>query len=83
MQKKHSPLATLFTIILLDMLGLGALGDAAAPQVPQEVSDLLAARETARAERDFASADALRDAISALGFELRDGPDGPEVYRAP
>jgi len=68
---------------LLDMLGLGGLGDAAAPEVPQEVLDLLAARETARAERDFASADGLRDAILALGFELRDGPDGPEVYRAP
>jgi len=68
---------------LLDMLGLGGLGDAAAPEVPHEVLDLLAARETARAERDFANADGLRDAILALGFELRDGPDGPEVYRAP
>ena len=27
-------------------------------------------------------ADALRDAIVAAGFELRDGPDGPEVVPA-
>ena len=33
------------------------------------------------AARDFARADALRDEILANGFELRDGPDGPEVYR--
>ena len=51
--------------------------------VPQAVLDLLAARQAARAERDFAAADALRDAILAQGYELRDGPDGPEVYPAP
>ncbi len=68
---------------LLDMLGLGGLGDAAGADVPQEVLDLLAARQAARAERDFAAADALRDAILAQGYELRDGPDGPEVYAAP
>jgi cysteinyl-tRNA synthetase len=46
------------------------------------VRDLLRRREEARATRDFAEADALRDAIVAQGFELRDGPDGPEVIRA-
>jgi cysteinyl-tRNA synthetase len=64
------------------MLGLGGLGESTPGDTPQEVLDLLEARETARADRDFARADALRDEISALGFELRDGPDGPEVYRA-
>ena len=67
---------------LLDMLGLGGLGEGASGDVPQEVRDLLEARQAARADRDFARADALRDEILALGFELRDGPDGPEVYRA-
>jgi len=65
---------------LLDMLGLAGLGDPAGGDAPQEVLDLLAAREAARVGRDFASADALRDQILAYGFELRDGPDGPEVY---
>jgi cysteinyl-tRNA synthetase len=67
---------------LLDMLGLGGLGDDASADTPQEVLDLLDARQAARADRDFARADALRDEILGLGFELRDGPDGPEVYRA-
>jgi cysteinyl-tRNA synthetase len=65
---------------LLDMLGLAGLGDPVGANAPQEVLDLLAAREAARAGRDFAAADALRDQILAHGFELRDGPDGPEVY---
>jgi cysteinyl-tRNA synthetase len=67
---------------LLDMLGLGGLGESTSGDTPQEVLDLLDARQAARADRDFARADALRDEILGLGFELRDGPDGPEVYRA-
>jgi cysteinyl-tRNA synthetase len=68
---------------LLDMLGLAGLASAdARDDVPDEVHDLLRRREEARAARDFAEADALRDAIVAQGFELRDGPDGPEVIRA-
>lgn len=68
---------------LLDMLGLAGLAAVDARNgVPDEVRDLLRRREDARAARDFAEADALRDAIVAQGFELRDGPDGPEAIRA-
>lgn len=68
---------------LLDMLGLAGLaaGDDDGG-VPDEVLDMVRRREEARAARDFAEADALRDAIIAAGFELRDGPDGPEVVPA-
>jgi cysteinyl-tRNA synthetase len=64
---------------MLDVFGLAGLakGEAA---VPEEVMDLLAEREAARAERDFARADEARDRILALGFELRDTPEGPQVY---
>ena len=37
------------------------------------------AREQARAARDYAEADRLRDEICAHGWEVRDGPDGPEL----
>ena len=30
-------------------------------------------------ERDFAAADRLRDEIAALGWEVRDGPNGFEL----
>jgi cysteinyl-tRNA synthetase len=36
-------------------------------------------REAARAERDWALADTLRDRLRELGWEVRDGPDGPEL----
>jgi cysteinyl-tRNA synthetase len=47
--------------------------------VPEAVTALLAARTRARSERDFARADAIRAEISALGWEVIDGPDGSTV----
>ena len=50
---------------------------------PREAGDeaqaLLQAREAARAARDFAEADRLRDELRASGWEVRDGPSGPEL----
>jgi cysteinyl-tRNA synthetase len=43
---------------------------------PAAVVDLAEQRQTARAAKDFAEADRLRDAILALGWEVRDEPDG-------
>ncbi len=41
------------------------------------VSGLLEQRARARAEKDFATADAIRDQIKAAGVEVEDTPDGP------
>jgi cysteinyl-tRNA synthetase len=41
-----------------------------------KVGALLAERQTARAERDFARADAIRDQILAMGIEIMDSPEG-------
>jgi cysteinyl-tRNA synthetase len=43
---------------------------------------LLAEREEARAARDFATADARRDELAALGWQVRDTPDGPRLVRS-
>jgi cysteinyl-tRNA synthetase len=66
---------------MLDVLGLGEIGAAAPPEaeVPAEVLQLAQAREGARAERDFARADALRAAIRDHGFEVTDTPEGPRL----
>ncbi|MCS2608508.1 cysteine--tRNA ligase [Halomonas dongshanensis] len=40
---------------------------------------LLAAREQARQKRDFAKADALRDELAALGFDIQDGASGSKL----
>jgi len=43
---------------------------------PAEIDRLIRARSTARAERDFAAADAIRSQLDALGIELEDGANG-------
>jgi cysteinyl-tRNA synthetase len=43
------------------------------------VDALLAARATARAERDWARADAVRDGLAALGVRVEDTPAGARV----
>jgi cysteinyl-tRNA synthetase len=64
---------------LLDVLGLGGIDRGPATAVPEEVAELLARRQEARAARDFAGADALRDRIRALGWAITDTPEGPRV----
>jgi cysteinyl-tRNA synthetase len=41
------------------------------------VGGLLERRAEARANKDFAAADAIRDQIKAAGIEIEDTPDGP------
>jgi cysteinyl-tRNA synthetase len=41
------------------------------------VSALLEQREKARADRDYASADAIRDRLAEAGVEVSDSPEGP------
>jgi cysteinyl-tRNA synthetase len=66
---------------LHEMLGvLGLENLLAAPALaPADVEELAQRRELARAERDFAAADRLRDEIAALGWEVRDGQAGFEL----
>jgi cysteinyl-tRNA synthetase len=68
---------------MLWCLGLDGLLDApAGSDVPDaDASRLLAEREQARAARDFATADARRDELAALGWQVRDTPEGPRLVR--
>jgi len=67
---------------MLTVLGLENLLEASDVQAPAEVAELADARERARAARDYAEADRLREEIRAQGWEVRDGPDGPELLPA-
>jgi cysteinyl-tRNA synthetase len=67
---------------MLSVLGLDNLLDVGEAQAPAEVVELRDARERARAARDYAEADRLREQIRAQGWEVRDGPDGPELLPA-
>jgi cysteinyl-tRNA synthetase len=67
-----------------EALGLGL--DAwrpAAHDVPETVRALIDARQQARAERRWADADALRAAIEAAGFTVRDTAAGPVAEPVP
>jgi cysteinyl-tRNA synthetase len=67
---------------MLGVLALDNLLDAPIADAPAEVVELADARERARAARDYAEADRLREVIKAHGWEVRDGPDGPELLPA-
>jgi cyanophycinase-like exopeptidase len=54
------------------MVRLGQLASDAHEAVPTLVDSVRAAREKARAARDFAMADALRDALTGAGFTVQD-----------
>jgi cysteinyl-tRNA synthetase len=59
--------------------GSGGGDDAAlAAAVDALVAGLLAERNEARAAKDFARADAIRDQIKAAGIEVEDTPTGPK-----
>jgi len=62
----------------------GALGvlEKPAETVPDEIQSLLDERQAARAAKDWAQSDALRDKIAALGWTVKDTPKGQAVTKA-
>ena len=63
------------------LLASQGLAGADAP-LPPGAQDLLDRRAAARTARDFATSDALRDELAAMGVEVRDTPDGQTVRQA-
>ncbi len=58
-----------------DVLGLPFGGTPR--EMPAEAQRILEDRELARAAKDYATADALREKLTALGFVIQDTKDGP------
>jgi cysteinyl-tRNA synthetase len=65
---------------LLPLLGLDSLlmEEEAAPA---EAEELMAEREQARAAKDFERADAIRDRLAGMGWEVRDEAGGARLVR--
>jgi cysteinyl-tRNA synthetase len=65
---------------------LGVFGDEPAADdaidAPAELQELLARRTRAKADKDWAQADALRDQIAAAGFKIVDTPAGARLERS-
>jgi cysteinyl-tRNA synthetase len=68
---------------LREMLAILGLESLAEPEegAGEEAERLLAERERARAERDFERADALREELAGLGWEVRDSAGGARLVR--
>jgi cysteinyl-tRNA synthetase len=60
---------------------LGLLYNRKGQEIPADIIELAEKRRQARESRDFASADALRDEISARGYLLEDTPAGPKISK--
>lgn len=58
---------------------LDRIGEAAA--LPPEIQEKVAARETARREKNWALSDQLRDELQALGYVVQDGKEGMKVFK--
>jgi cysteinyl-tRNA synthetase len=65
--------------VLAAALGLALRGEAS--EIDEASAELVSARDTARRERDFARADALRDELVALGWTVEDTPSGTAIRR--
>jgi cysteinyl-tRNA synthetase len=62
-------------VLGLDLDGVWE-GPAAEDGIPAKIQERLDARTAARAARDYATSDAIRDELAASGWDVLDGPEG-------
>ena len=67
---------------MLELLGLGSVAGVESGADPAAEA-LMVEREKARAAKDFERADAIREELAALGWEVRDSSDGPRLVPKP
>jgi cysteinyl-tRNA synthetase len=79
-KRRDEPVGRADLVEMLSMLGLQNLA-AHGSEAGAEEQELLEEREAARAARNYAEADSLRDELRARGWEVRDGAEGPELVR--
>jgi cysteinyl-tRNA synthetase len=68
---------------ILDALGLTlpAIEEASATDIPTDIAELAERRWQAKQNKDWAASDALRDELSALGWTIKDTPDGYDLVQ--
>ncbi|HEU5063181.1 MAG TPA: cysteine--tRNA ligase [Solirubrobacterales bacterium] len=65
---------------MLELVGLSSLTQPdEGAETDERAQKLMLEREEARAARDFERADALRDELAELGWEVRDSAEGPSL----
>lgn len=71
-----------YALSMLSELG-GVLGllNKSDEGVPAEVQSLLDERQTARAEKNWAKSDEIRDTLKEMGYAVKDTPKGQQISR--
>ncbi|HXR32006.1 MAG TPA: DALR domain-containing protein, partial [Solirubrobacterales bacterium] len=65
---------------MLELVGLSSLGQPdKAAEADEVAGKLLQERQAARAAKDFAKADEIRERLAELGWEVRDGAEGAKL----
>ena len=72
-----------FTVDTVKELGgvLGLLQKSEDGEISAEVKALLDERQAARASRDWAKSDELRDKLREMGITVKDTPQGQQIVR--
>ena len=76
-REKHEQIRSWDAVLGLDLDRLVREGS----ELPPEVLDLVRRRDAARDAKDYAASDAIRDRLTAMGYEVMDTPDGTKVRR--
>ncbi len=79
-KRRDEPVGREDLVEMLSMLGLHNLAEHGS-EAGAEEQELLEQREAVRAAGNYGEADRLRDELRARGWEVRDGPGGPELVR--
>ncbi|MGB7685716.1 MAG: cysteine--tRNA ligase, partial [Solirubrobacterales bacterium] len=67
---------------MLELVGLSSLTQPdQGVETDERARELMGERERARAAKDFERADAIRDQLADLGWEVRDSADGPRLVQ--
>jgi cysteinyl-tRNA synthetase len=65
---------------MLELVGLATLiQQEEGGEADEDAQRLMAERQGARASKDFERADAIRDELASMGYEIRDSADGPRL----
>lgn len=80
---KPSKAAAEYALNLLAELGgvLGLLSNRGGEEVPAEVTELLEQRKAARAEKNWAKSDEIRDRLGELGYTVKDTRQGQQLIK--
>jgi cysteinyl-tRNA synthetase len=65
---------------MLELVGLATLTQQEeSGEANERAAELMAQRESARAEKNYERADQIRDELAAMGLEIRDSAEGPRL----